>query len=509
MGSRSNRETAFRNPDWTAPVDVGGTHRPLTEPVGFSVACLGFGLLAQLFTHEHTSLAPLRVLSNSRGRFSMPRIHPDELTLRSLVDSLRGAGLDRALAHLTSCRDCQTRARALTRGPVGSDRIDGHERRGGRVLAWPAGVDYASVLWRGSHQLLKRAASFEHERADAAACWKALAGLPWAEIEQALERDARCRSWGFVETLLEASRERLAGEPEMAERLAHLARLQVDRLDATFYGTARLADLAARCLGRIAYASQEQRDLDRAERCFADAEGLLRSGTRDPLERAELWNLKSALLRRQGRATEAEHFLVRAFEIFRSGGEEHRAGRCQVALADLSRQADDRGRAIERLRFALPLLDPNLEPGLGLVVRHNLIAMLAEAGLYLAGRRMLAESRPAYKRFPHPPVESRRLWIEGRIAQGLGQLASAERALRLAHEALEREGLQREAAQVGLELADVLLRQNRSREAGDLAEKADAFLRSIGRSNDSSRPAPSPDLPFPGLGRSALEQPAR
>jgi len=425
----------------------------------------------------------------------MPRIHPDELTLLNLVDSLRLAGLDRALLHLTSCPDCQTRARAFAGGD------GGHPRSDGRVLLWPVRSDYAPVLGRGSHDLLQRAAAFEHERVDAALRWSELARLAPEAIERVLEEDPRCRSWGFVELLLEGSRDRMARDAAEAEQLAQLAHAQVVRLDTGYYGSARLADLAARCLGQIAHARQESRDLAAAERAFADAEALLRSGTRDPLERAELWSLRAALHRRQGRIGEAEHLLQRAFDIFRTAGEPHRAGRCQVGLADLARCAGDGQRAIERLRGALPMLDPGVEPGLELIARHNLISFLAEAGFYLAGRRLIAESRAVYRRFPAPPVQSRRAWVEGRIAGGLGQLASAERAFRIAREGLDREGLARDAAQVALELADVLLRQQRSREAGEIAEVADALLRDR-REGEAQAAVPSPEFPFPGPGHS-------
>ena len=421
----------------------------------------------------------------------MPRIHPDELTLQTLVDSLRLAGLDRALAHLTSCPDCQTRARAL----AGTEP----SRPAARVIPWPGRADYAPVLGRGSHDLLLRAAAFEHERADAALRWREMAQLAPGEIEAALRTDARCRSWGFVEMLLEGSRERNARDPDESERLAELAYALATRLDADFYGSARLADLAARCLGQIADARHARRDLIGAERSLQDAEGLLRSGTRDPLERAELWRLRAALHRGQGRVAEAEHLLQRSLDIFRPAGEAHRAGRCLVSLAELARLTGDGKRAIERLHEALPMLDPSLEPELALIARHNLISFLAEVGLYLAGRRLLAESRAIYLRFPAPFVQWRRAWVEGRIAGGLGQLATAERAFRIAREGLGREGLDRDAAQVSLELANVLLRQQRGREAGEIAEAADLLLRQL--AGTAQPPVPSPELPFPGPGR--------
>ncbi len=426
----------------------------------------------------------------------MPRIHPDDLALERLVDSLKRAGLDRAFAHLVSCRDCQTRAHAL----VADEAVN--PRPLGRVLRWTGRPDYTLALGRGSRELMARARAFEHERADAAELWHEIGQRPFDLLERALGEDPRCRSWGMVEVLLEASRERLPHDPGQGERLGALARSQVDRLDSEFYGSARLADLAARCLAQIARSRSAGADLFGAERACEEAELLLRSGTRDPLERAELWTLLAALQREQSRLDEAEHLFLRALDIFRAAGEPHRAGRCQVALADLARATGNLERAIERLRDALPLLEPALEPGLELVARHNLISFLAEAGLYLAGRRLLAESRPVYRRFPAPRVQARRAWVEGRITLGLGQLVSAERAFRIAREGLAREGLNRDTAQVSLELADALLRQQRSREAGEIAEVADAHLRESSGPAGSAARIPSPEFPFPGLGRS-------
>ncbi len=433
----------------------------------------------------------------------MPRIHPDDLTLQTLVDSLRLAGLDRAFAHLASCSDCQNRARSLVAGEVEQSRS------AGRVLAWTGHAwagrpDYSPALGRGSRDLLLRAAAFEHERADAAACWSELSCLADAAIERALGENPRCRSWGFVEMLLEGSRVRIAIDGAEAERLAALAHAQVARLDSGFYGSARLADLAARCLGQIAHARRARADLPGAEVAFAEAETTLRSGTRDPLERAEIWRLKAALHREQQRPAEAEHLLLRAIDIFRAARETHRVGRCQVALADLARGAGDPRRAIERLQEALPMLDAALEPELDLVARHNLISFLAEEGQYLPGRRLLAESRAVYRRFPSPRIQGRRSWLEGRIAIGLGQLASAERALRIAREGLDKEGLAREAAQIGLELAEVLLRQERGQEADEIAAAADARLRESADPEGRKAPAPSPEFPFPEPVRSGF-----
>ncbi len=425
----------------------------------------------------------------------MPRIHPDDLALESLVDRLKQAGLGRALAHLVSCRDCQTRTQTLV-------AADGRaNRRLGRVLRWTQRPDYAPALGRGSRELMARARAFEHERADAAEHWQELNRLRYDQLERALGDDLRCRSWGMVEVLLQASCERVPHDPHEGERFGTLARAQVDRLDSEFYGSARLADLAARCLAQIARSRCAGADLFGAERACDEAEVLLRSGTRDPLERAELWTLLAALRREQSRLDEAEHLFLRAFDVFRAAGESHRAGRCQVARADLARAEGNLERAIERLREALPLLEADVEPDLDLIARHNLISFLAEAGLYLASRRLLAESRPAYRRFPAPWTQARRAWVEGRIALGLGQLVSAERAFRIAREGLAREGLARAAAQVSLELADALLRQQRGREAGEIAEAADARLRDVSGPPDTDARIPGPELPFPRPGR--------
>ncbi|HXU44729.1 MAG TPA: tetratricopeptide repeat protein [Thermoanaerobaculia bacterium] len=405
----------------------------------------------------------------------MPRIHPDEITLQGLADSLRTAGLERVLAHLIACRRCQDKVRELL--DAKPDRLS---RALARVVPWPGPApDYAPALRRGSREFLERLASFEHERAEAATLWTALLGGPPERFEPALAGEPRYRTWGFVEAILEESRERTYRDPRDGERFGEIALAHVGRLDPAFYGSARLTDLSVRCLGRIANARRVRADLGGAEEAFARAEALLREGTRDPLERAELWSLKASLRREQRRLDDAARLLARSIETFRSTGEEHRAARCLVTLANVARTAGQPERAISLLREALPLLDTAAEPRLEFCARHNLISFLAEAGQFLAARRLLAESRPVYRRFPEPWVQLRKAWVEGRIAAGLGQLASAERSFLLARDGFVNAEMASDAAQVAFELAGVYARQDRYREIAEIARGTLALFRSL------------------------------
>jgi hypothetical protein len=110
-------------------------------------------------------------------------------------------------------------------------------------------------------------------------------------------------------------------------------------------------------------------------------------------------------------------------------------------------------------------------------VRHNLMTALADSGRALEARRLFAESRALYRRFPEPLTESRRLWLSGKIARGLGQTAEAEAAFLAARDGFLTSGIPYNTVLVTLELAALYAEEGRTAELERLAaETAPIFL---------------------------------
>ncbi|HEV7518586.1 MAG TPA: tetratricopeptide repeat protein, partial [Thermoanaerobaculia bacterium] len=276
----------------------------------------------------------------------------------------------------------------------------------------------------------------------------------------------------LVETVHEAS----FRDPAGAERLAGLVLGLAGRLPAPPY-RGRRGDLLARAWASLANARRLSFDLAGAGRAFAAAHACLRQGSRDALERAHLADLEASLAIDQRRFADALRLLTRAAAVFGEYGEQHRAGRSRVKMATVHTKAGEPERAIPLLQEALTLIEVGREPRLDLSVRHNLMTALADAGRALEARRLFAESRPLYRRFPGPWAESRRHWLAGKIARGLGQRAEAEAAFLAARDGFLADDIPFSTLLVTLELAALYAEAGRTAELQRLAaETAPVFL---------------------------------
>ena len=74
---------------------------------------------------------------------------------------------------------------------------------------------------------------------------------------------------------------------------------------------------------------------------------------------------------------------------------------------------------------------------------------------------MFRESQPLYDRFPDPWTQRRRLWLDGKILRGLGQLEAAEARLSEARRGFLEQEIVYDAALVSLDLAAVYALQGR------------------------------------------------
>jgi tetratricopeptide (TPR) repeat protein len=170
-------------------------------------------------------------------------------------------------------------------------------------------------------------------------------------------------------------------------------------------------------------------DLNGSEEAFEDAFLRLGGGTEDPMERALLCDLKASLLRVQQRFDESLELCRRAITTFRRLGEHHRVGHSLVNMSIAYRFMGNTGRAISLLYQSLDLIDQDHEPRLALCALNNLIEDLATAERFMEARRVLARARPLYRSSPEPMMQYRRLWIEAKVAHGLGHLQKAEELL--------------------------------------------------------------------------------
>jgi tetratricopeptide (TPR) repeat protein len=200
-------------------------------------------------------------------------------------------------------------------------------------------------------------------------------------------------------------------------------------LDSSFYGRERIEDLRARTWGYIANARRVRMDLRGSEDAFEEAFLRLAVGTSDPLELALLYDLKASLRRFQKNFEESVRLSRRAIATYRRLGETHRVGHSLVNLSIAYRFMGNPVEAISLLYQALDLIDRDFEPRLALCAFNNLVEDLATTERFMEAQRVLSRARPLYRRFSEPRVQTCRLWVEAKIAGGLGHLDKADELL--------------------------------------------------------------------------------
>lgn len=394
------------------------------------------------------------------------KIHPHELLLEELLESLSD-GQRKVLGHVLRCEPCREKAVELLR-PRRLHLL----QKIGRLLSWPGRarqVDYGPILERSSRFFHCRHAAYEKERAEAGALLAELLALPAGRRRLSLLNRARYHTWGLFEQLIESSREQSFHDPREAEELAELALELSAVLDAGYYGAERIEDLRARAWGHAGNARRIHGDLRGAGEAFERACEHLRNGTREPIERAILLDLRASLLRAERRFPEAMELLEEALAILLIAGDPHRAGRVLVNMDNIHHHAGTPEQGIPLLYRALELIDPHQEPRLALCAWHNLVDDLAEAGCFMEAQKILRRAIPIYRQIPEPWSEHRRQWVEGKIARGLGQEDRAETLLSAARAGFLTQDLPYDVALVSLELAALYAGQGRTAEVKRIA----------------------------------------
>lgn len=343
------------------------------------------------------------------------RPHPPDAWLRETL-RVPKKGSDRILEHVEGCGRCKGRLTIFTSA--------------GRFGRSAERVDYGPAIERSYQILEQRQTALARERGDAPRLLARLLGLNPAQQQLLLRNSRRFQKWGLLELLLQYGEKETFIDPAHAEEIFRLALEVSTHLDSYFYGKQRIEDMRARAWGYIGNIHRIQMDLSTSEEMFKEAFLRLRKGTGDSMERALLFEKEVSLRRRQRRLDDAVRLSQQAITIFGRNGENQLGARALIGLSINYRVMGSIKEALSALYRSLDLLDPVCNPRLALGALHNLTTFLAVAGRFTRARRILAQTQPLYTRFQEPRWQSRRKWVEARIAVGLGRYSEAEVLMR-------------------------------------------------------------------------------
>jgi tetratricopeptide (TPR) repeat protein len=192
-------------------------------------------------------------------------------------------------------------------------------------IVWPSEAPaapeaYDEPIRRAVEQTRRVREQRMQERRNAGRLWDLLESHPPAHRRMLVRNDRRFQTWGLYDCLIERYHVLLERELAAAAESAELALAVAQSLAPAIYGEERVRDFEAGALILLAQARRIGGDLEGAGTALEQAGAVLKLGTGDLLEKAELESARAALLRDLGRPEEAELAGRRAVRL------SHRAG---------------------------------------------------------------------------------------------------------------------------------------------------------------------------------------
>jgi tetratricopeptide (TPR) repeat protein len=313
--------------------------------------------------------------------------------------------------------------------------------------------------------------------------WQALqSGQRLAETDLALpeelpapwvgrEGEERCHA------LLKASWKLRYSDPAAMVALATLATAEAEQTAAGRLDDPALIDLLAKSWTELGNAHRVTNNLQDAELALRRAALCLAEGSGDPRLRARVLDRISSLLTDQRHFKEAGQLLDEVYAIHQKLGDPHMAGRALISKGTSHSYAEESEQGMRLIAAGLGLIEPRTDPSLVFSAIHTLIDLTVRQERFAEAQRLLHLSRRLYAEHAGSLNLLKRRWLEGKIAAGLGDLATAEGDLLAVREGFAMQRLPYTVAIASLDLATVYLRQGRTRETRRLVEETLATFR--------------------------------
>lgn len=303
--------------------------------------------------------------------------------------------------------------------------------------------------------------------------WKDLQALMALDPAERVPMIQRARSHfrgsEMVRLLLHESDRRLQiqGDLAQAEELAGLAREVLEAEP----GCAGYQPLRVLVLGALANLRRAKGDLPGADGAFEQVRELMRTERVGEAEvKARIDELEGSLRKEQRRFQEAEELLARAELFYQMTDDWEGNIRALLKLGITFQLQGKLQQASHVTRSALRMMSPG-PSRFYLSARYCLASHLTRAGDFEKALAMLKEDEERFRGATDPAVPLRVDRLRGEIAEAQGDETAAEEAYRKALEGFLEQKKDFEAVLAGLHLAGLYLRQGKSREMKELAER--------------------------------------
>jgi len=355
-----------------------------------------------------------------------------------------------------------------------ADALRQPRRRAGRgTEAFAAEL---SALVAGFYQRLLRLpvphpAPRAEDRQHAAELWRRLAELPEGQQLAVVRVAGEFQTWAIAERVCEESVVQAWRDVGRTASLARLAQEIAEQVQGPEGWRHRIQGYA---LGFVANSLRVPGELEAADAVLEKALRLWHAGS-DPdelLDPGRLLDLEASLRRGQRRFDEALALLEEALRI----------GRCReryLLKKGLTLEVmGDYERAVETLLEAQPEVERSGDDRLRVSLHQNLALSLTHLGRYGEAAELGRDLRRRSVERGDEIWVIRGVWLEGRIAAGLGRREEALRLLAQARTEFDRRNMSYDVALALLEEAVLLLEEGRAAEvkvlAGELSKVFEA-----------------------------------
>lgn len=287
-----------------------------------------------------------------------------------------------------------------------------------------------------------------------------------------VEGSGKFRTWALCERV---AAESIAVAPASPDEALGLARLACRIAELVGGDPAFLRRLQGYATIHLANAWRAKQDVNRAGTTFEKGKKSWEDGAPgDPglLDEAIVLALGAALRRDQRRFADALECLDKALAIDRGD----LRGKLLLTKAQILEIRGNTAASTAVLAEAIPWVDKERDARTALGVRFQFLVNRCDEGRAAEAEPGLPQVRALAERSGKATDLTKMVWLEGKVAAGVGRLAEAEAAFRQARHELRNHKLPYDYALVSLDLALLLLEQGRTTEVRGLcAEMAWIF----------------------------------
>jgi tetratricopeptide (TPR) repeat protein len=292
--------------------------------------------------------------------------------------------------------------------------------------------------------------------------WSRLANLS-AEARLAVVQVAEeYQNWALCERICQESEIEASRDVERAASLARLAQEVAERVPGPEAWRNHMRGYAAAHSANVIRVSG---DLNISDAALENALHLSRVGS-DPgavLDPGRLLDLEASLRRDQRRFEEALALLDQAIAVGRS------PARSLIKKGFTLEVMGDYERAVETLLQAAPLVESENDPRLLYMLRFNLAVNFCHTGRFEEANHLVSAVQELVSSRGDENEILRVVWLEGRIAAGLGRSEEALKLLQQARRKFSDRNMMADAALILLEEAVLHLETGRTAEVKELA----------------------------------------